>query len=206
MSDYLSEKLTAFFEPLQQTLVALADVLVLAQAGTTLFGLFLFIAALELLRSSEGALTHFARFMAVAAATIVGTSLIFGDFLASPAKAAYILIAARMPAAHDDTAVFATLGLATAGLAYGMAKKSGSARMTERTGRSAARPRRSYRREAESQARVFGLAGALKLDAAARIQMHQFSNRPLRAPAKAARGPAIHARAMQSLGARRARG
>ena len=180
MWDSLIDRLAVASEPLWQTPLALAHVLGLAQAGTALFGLFMFVAALELLRSSSGIVMHSARVVAFGAAGIVGASLIFGDFLAPPARAAISLIATRLPAAHAPTALFATLGAATAGIAYGASRKSGAAKATKPVKSTAVRARLDHMHfaPAAGAVRITDMGRALMLDPAGRIQFRQLTNRP----------------------------
>lgn len=172
------EKIAA---PLWQTPVALVEVFGHANLGTTLVGLFLFIAALEFLRSSSGAFETFARVIVVGAALFVGASLIYGDFMAPTARAVYARLAARMPEDHASTVLAATFGAATAGVALSSVR-----------GRSAAVPPHRPRTPAATRSRL-DLALVLAavdpsriaaLDAASRIQLRWLTNRPAKSALK----------------------
>lgn len=168
--------------PIWQTPMALLEVLGFAQLGTSLVGLFLFLAALELLRGSSGATTAFARGVAIGAVLFVGASLIYGDFMAPTAKALYMRMAVRVPEDHTSTVLAATFGAAAAGVALSSSR-----------GGSAAPPRRP-RERAESRsrldmvdllaavdpARVAALARLRVLDPASRIQLRFLTNRPVK--------------------------
>ncbi|MFM9864675.1 MAG: hypothetical protein ACKVRO_13815 [Micropepsaceae bacterium] len=162
--------------PIWQTPIALVEVLGLANLGTTLVGLFLFIAALEFLRSSSGAFETFARVLAVGAALFTGASLIYGDFMAPTAKAVYARVASRMPADHTSTMLAASFGAATAGVALSSAR-----------GRIVATPPpRGPRAATESRSRLdlaLVLAAAdpariAAMDTSSRIQLRLLTNRP----------------------------
>lgn len=169
------------FAPLWQTPMAVMEVLGLAHLGTAIIGLFLFLAALELLRSSSGVVALFARAVAVGAAAFVGASLIYGDFMAPTAKAVYATMASRTPVDHTSTVLAATFGAATAGVALSSSRKA-----------AAAAPPRRGREHAEVQsrldialvlasadpARVSALSKLRVLDVASRIQLRLLTNRP----------------------------
>jgi hypothetical protein len=173
------EKIAA---PLWQTPVALVEVFGLANLGTTVVGLFLFVAALEFLRSASGAFETFARVLAVAAALFTGASLIYGDFMAPTAKAVYARVASRMPEDHTSTVLAASFGAATAGVALSSGRaKTGSAA-----------PQRRHRERAESRSRLdlalvlaaVDPARLAALDTASRIQLRLLTNRPAKAAEK----------------------
>jgi hypothetical protein len=175
--------LEKIFAPLWQTPVALLEVLGVAQVGTAIVGLFLFLAALELLRSSSGVVALFARVVAVGAAAFVSASLVFGDFMAPTAMAVYARMASRVPEHHTSTVLAATFGAATAGVALGSSR------------RGAAVPPKRTREHAEIQSRLdialvlasvdpvqASTLGKLRgLDTASRIQLRLLTNRPAKA-------------------------
>ncbi|MBP6011869.1 MAG: hypothetical protein KBA31_06540 [Alphaproteobacteria bacterium] len=104
-------------EPFWQTPMAVLDVLGSANAGTLLFSLFLFIAALELLRGSSGVVAAFARIIAVVALVMASATAVYGDYLAPPATA--MLTRIGLQERHQDQALVAVLGVAAMGVAYG---------------------------------------------------------------------------------------
>jgi hypothetical protein len=178
--------LDRFFAPLWQTPMALLEVLGLAQLGTAIVGLFLFLAALELLRSSSGAIALFARTVAVGAGAFVSAALIYGDFMAPTAMAVYTRIASRVPEDQTSAVLAATFGAATAGVALSSSRKSAGA------------PPKRTREHAEIQsrldvalvlaavdpARVAALGKLRVLDAASRIQLRLLTNRPAKTEEK----------------------
>ncbi len=163
--------------------MALAEVLGLAHLGTSVVGLFLFLAALELLRASSGVVAVFARTVAIGAVVFVGASMVYGDFMAPTAKAVYFRMVSRMPEDHTSTVLAATLGAATASVALSSSRKG------------AASPPRKARQPAENQARldlalvlaavdperVAALGKLGVLDTASRIQLRLLTNRPAKA-------------------------
>jgi hypothetical protein len=119
------ETFTAALAPLWETPLALAQVLGLAHAGTTIFSFLVFLAALEFLRRSQGLLAVAARVGAVISFGLMGASLQYGDFLAPPVHSVLMLMSERMPESKSDKALLATLGVATLGVAYRAGKSSG---------------------------------------------------------------------------------
>jgi hypothetical protein len=117
--------ITAALAPLWETPLALADVLGVAHAGTTLFTFIVFLAALEFLRRTAGVLAYVARIGAVISFGFMGASLQYGDFLAPPVHSVLMLMSERMPESKSDTALLATLGVATLGVAYRAGKSNG---------------------------------------------------------------------------------
>ena len=119
------DSITAALAPLWETPIALANVLGLAHAGTTLFAFIVFIAALEFLRRTSGLLAFVARLGAVVAFGLMAASLQYGDFLAPPVHSVLMMVSERMPESKSDTALLATLGVATLGVAYRAGKSNG---------------------------------------------------------------------------------
>lgn len=113
-------------EPFWGTPLALLDALGAAQAGTLLFSLFVFIAALELLRSGVGLIAHLARALAIVALALASATFVYGDYLAPPAAA--LLSQSGLAAPHHDQALVAVLGAAAAGVAYGAGRFEGAPR------------------------------------------------------------------------------
>ena len=173
-----------FFEPLWQTLVALAEVLGLAHLGTSFVGLFLFLAALELLRASSGVVALFARTVAIGAVVFVGASMIYGDFMAPTAKAVYFRMVSRMPEDHTTTVLAATFGAATA-VALTSSRKGAAAppRKTRASADTQSRLDLAQMLAAVDPARVAALGKLRVLDTASRIQMRMLTNRPAKTAA-----------------------
>jgi hypothetical protein len=119
------DSITAALAPLWETPLALADVLGMAHAGTTIFTFIVFLAALEFLRRTAGLLAIFARLIAVVSFGFMGASLQYGDFLAPPVHSVLMMMSERMPESKSDTALLATLGVATLGVAYRAGKSNG---------------------------------------------------------------------------------
>lgn len=119
------DSITAALAPLWETPLALADVLGMAHAGTTIFTFIVFLAALEFLRRTAGVLAMLARIMAVVSFGFMGASLHYGDFLAPPVHSVLMMMSERLPESKSDTALLATLGVATLGVAYRAGKSNG---------------------------------------------------------------------------------
>lgn len=169
----MTDAFTKATEPFWGTPLALLDTLGAAQAGTLLFALFVFLAALELLRSGAGLVAHVARVLAIGALGMAGATFVYGDYLAPPAAA---LLSQSGLAPHRDPALVAALGAAAVGVAYG-------------AGRFDAAPRRA--KAAPSAWRALGAmrdrAGppperAAPLSALARLQQRQATHNPKRVP------------------------
>jgi hypothetical protein len=161
-------------------------VLGLASVGTTLAGLFLFVAALELLRSSSGVVAFFARGVAIGAVAFIGASFVYGDFMAPAAKAVYMRMAARIPEDHTSTVLAATVGAATMGLALSSSRKAAAAppRRTRTQAESRSRLDLALVLSAVDPSRVAGLSKSGVLDAASRIQIRLLTNRPVKTAIK----------------------
>ncbi len=184
MWDTIIDRLSAAFEPLLHTVIAVGTVLGLAKAGTMLFGFLLFVAALEALRSSTGLYALGARLMALVAVAIISATSMYGDFLVPPTKAAIALITARLDA-KPDSALLATLGFVGVGAAY----KAGQSRVATR-----ANTRRTHTRFRPGLSRTFFAPPhrqesnpALTMAPAERIQLRQITPNPRKAVARIVR-------------------
>jgi hypothetical protein len=124
------DSFTAALAPLWETPLALADVLGMAHAGTTIFTFLVFLASLEFLRRTAGLLAIVARVAAVISFGFMGASLQYGDFLAPPVHSVLMMMSERLPESKSDTALLATLGVATLGVAYRAGKSNGGGSST----------------------------------------------------------------------------
>lgn len=183
------DHMTAALAPIWETPLAVLNVLGVAQAGTLLFALFLFVAALEVLRSGSGLIAYAARAVALFAATIAGASFFYGDFLAPPAKAALSLIAEKLPGAHQQSALYASLGLATVGVAVaagpGVGRNSRPTRSPRASGRDSYASTRW--RSASSAPRLSAASASLVLGPIERLQLRQLTHNPKKAPTRTVR-------------------
>lgn len=172
--------------PIWQTPLALFEVLGVAELGTSLVGLFLFLAALELLRSSSGPTAVFARGIAIGAVLFVSASLIYGDFMAPTAKALYAKMALRAPEDHTSTVLAATFGAAAAGVALSSSRGPTAAppRRPRAPTESRSRLDMVHLLAAADPARVAALARLRVLDPATRIQLRLLTNRPTKVAEK----------------------
>lgn len=163
-------------EPFWGTPVALLEALVAAQAGTLLFAMFVFLAALELLRSGVGLVAHAARALAIVALGMAAATFVYGDYLAPPAAA---LLSQSGLVPHRDPALVAALGAAAVGVAYGAGRFEGAPRRVSKAAPSgwralvAARPRAAQPSHREAP-----------LNASARLQQRQAAHNPKRVPAR----------------------
>ena len=183
MWDTIVAGATSLGEPLWQTPLAVANTLGVAEATTFLFSLFLFVAALEVLRASAGILVHGARLVALLAAGLASASLVYGDFLLPPAKAALTMITARLPQQHTQTAIAATIGVATIGAAYRAGKVS-AATSARRASNYRASRMGSGHASARSGGRVSEPDRVLALDTTRRLHMRQLAHNPKKAPTR----------------------
>jgi len=161
-------------EPFWLTLSALGDMIAAAGAGTVLVALFLLILALDFQRASTGALVPVSRAAVGGAALFLLASLVYGDFLAGPARAAYSAIVARGPSVPAQTVALTTLSAAGAGIFYYAGRKTAPRAATQR---SSIQPRSYARREV----RLADLNSASSLDPAGRLQLRQLSRNPKKA-------------------------
>ena len=163
-------------EPLWQTPAAVLDTLANAHAGTLLFSLFVFVAALELLRASAGFVAVLARGIAVLALVMAAATALYGDYLAPPAQA--MLTRVGLQERHQDQALVAMMGVAAMGVAYGAGRLEGGPQRggVERT------PRRSFAwTRSEPAAAVTSVAE--------RLQQRQAARNPKRLAQRVYRGP-----------------
>jgi hypothetical protein len=159
-------------EPYWLTIEALGGMIAAAGAGTALVAAFVLIVALDFLRSSKGAFVPVSRVVAVAATVFFVSSLVFGDFLAAPAKAAYSAIVARVPAVPSRAVVLSTLGAAGAGIFYYAGRKSAPEPSGAKPLTSTSRTLLAARRDGAFAREI---TNAIALDAAGRLQLRQLA-------------------------------
>ena len=159
------------FDPYVQTLEALWSLAVGAQIGTLVVGAVLLLFSLEFLRASKGWVKMIGRLASIASAAFLIAAILYGDFLAGPAKAAYTMISERAGAVPPDSGAWATVGVATVGvLAYVGRRAAISARGGDE-------PRRQPRRyaSASAPASLAELTRLVSLDPAGRLQLRNFT-------------------------------
>lgn len=161
-------------DPYRQTLEAIWTLAVASQIGTLIVGAALLLASLELLRASKGWTKHLFRVASIGSATFLIAAVVYGDFLAGPAKAAYSLISERAGRVPPEAAAWATMGVASVGvLAYVGRKAAVNAR-----GADAPRWRpRGFASSSASRGRgdLGDLSRLVALDPAGRLQLRLFT-------------------------------
>ena len=169
---WLLDGLASLTAPYWLTLQALGSMLAEAGAGTALVGGFLLLLSLDFLRASKGIFVPVARVLSVGFTLFVLASFVYGDFLATPAKAAYSAIVARSETVPPNVVVLTTLGAAGAFFVTSwrqapraVSQKSPSMRVFA-----------SMRRAPAAIA-----ARAPSIDAAERLQLRQMSHNPKKA-------------------------
>ena len=164
------DALVKLVDPYLQTLEALWALAVGAQIGTLIFGSVLLLLSLEFLRASKGWVKHIGRVASVGSAAFLIAAVVYGDFLAGPAKAAYSLISERAGAVPPNAAAWTTMGVASVGvLAYVGRKATLSARRGEE-------PRWRERRMAATRATgsLGELSSLVALDPAGRLHLRAY--------------------------------
>jgi hypothetical protein len=168
------DALIKLVDPYRETAEALWALAVGAQIGTLIVGATLLMVCLELLRASKGWVKHIWRLASIGSATFLVAAIVYGDFLAGPAKAAYSLIAERAGSVPPEAAAWTTMSVASVGvLAYVGRRAALNARAGEE-------PRWRTRAYASSRtSRVRGDLGELgrlvALDPAGRLQLRLFT-------------------------------
>ncbi|MEQ1755691.1 MAG: hypothetical protein ABL973_16340 [Micropepsaceae bacterium] len=158
--------------PLWLTPMAVGDALGLAHAGTALFGFFIFLAALELLRSGSGVIAFIARLLAVFALVFTAAALHYGDFLAVPVRAALTVVTAELPVSQPHAALLATLGVVSVSAAYHAGKSSGIS-VSSHTSRG------SHTRYVSSKQGQTATSGRIMaMDITERLHMRQLARNP----------------------------
>ncbi len=168
------DALVKLVDPYRQTLDGLWTLAVGAQIGTLIVGATLLLVSLELLRASKGWVKQVWRVASIGSAAFLIAAIVYGDFLAGPAKAAYSLIAERAGSVPPDAAAWTTMSVASAGvLAYVGRKATLKARAGDE-------PRWRTRRLASSNILRAGsdlgeLGRLVALDPAGRLQLRLFT-------------------------------
>jgi hypothetical protein len=127
--------------------------------------------SLEFLRASKGWMKIVGRAASIGSAAFLISAVLYGDFLAGPAKAAYSLISERAAAVPPNAGAWATMGVATVGvLAYVGHKATVRARRGDE-------PRWQPRRfaQASTPASLAELSRIVSLDPAGRLQLRNFT-------------------------------
>lgn len=171
-------------EPFWLTLEALGAMVVAAGAGTAIFGAFLLLLSLDLLRMSKGPLIVVSRAAAIGSSLFVLAAFVYGDFLAAPAKAAYTAIVARSPTVPSNVVALTTLSAAGAGMIFYAGRQTAPRSLAALPPqRPSMRTLLSVRREATAMrgAGVAEFGKALMLDPAGRLQLRQLSRNPKKA-------------------------
>jgi hypothetical protein len=156
--------------PYIQTLQGIWSLAIGAQIGTLVVGSLLLLFSLEFLRASKGWMKMVGRAASVGSAAFLIAAILYGDFLAAPAKAAYSLISERAATVPPNAGAWTTVGVATVGvLAYVGRKATLSARRGEE-------PRWQPRRYAAGPAigTLADLSRVVSLDPAGRLQLRNF--------------------------------
>lgn len=182
----MTEKTASVLEPMINTVSALGDLVALSGAGTAIFAFVLVILSLEFLRESKGIFVPLARTAVVGSLVFAVGFLIYGDFLANPAKAAYLRLTAGLPGASNNALLVTSLGVAGAGLTFYAGSKSGMAAAMRSaktaTGRTAIRF--VSKPDPSAPLRVSDLGRGLSLDIAGRLQLRTLARNPKKPPAR----------------------
>lgn len=106
------------FGPLWNTLTALGNLLVAAEAGTALFAFVLVILSLEFLREAKGFFVLVGRAAVMGSLIFSGACALYGDFLLKPATAAFAQLPPGTSQYPDSPWLVAGIGAAGVGLGY----------------------------------------------------------------------------------------
>jgi hypothetical protein len=170
--------------PFVNTLSALGDLVIAAEAGTALIAFVLVILSLEFLRESKGFLVVVARVSVVAALAFTAAFCLYGDFLLQPAKAAVARFSAELPSASQNALLLTGLGVAGAGITFYAGAKSGAAsamRAAKAAGGKSA-VRFVSRPDPATPLRISDLGRGLSLDLAGRLQLRSLARNPKKPP------------------------
>jgi hypothetical protein len=165
------DALLKLVDPYLQTVDGLWSLAAGAQIGTLVFGAILLLLSLDFLRASKGWMKIAGRAASVGSAIFLVAAVLYGDFLAGPARAAYSLISERAGTVPPNAGAWTTVGVATVGvLAYVGRKAALNARRGEE-------PRWRPHRYAHAQASssVPDFSRLVSLDAAGRLQLRHFT-------------------------------
>jgi hypothetical protein len=189
MSGAAAQQPMGFLDPMWQTLVALWDLTLTAEAGTALFAFALVILSLEFLRESKGFLVPLARVAVVGSLLFTGAYFVYGDFLALPAKGAFARFTAELPAAASNTLLITSLGAAGAGLTFYAGTRSGAAAAMRKAkhGATFAMRRIAHAAHVNRPLLVSDLGRGLSLDLAGRLQLRAMTRNPKKPLSRAAK-------------------
>ena len=166
--------LVKLIDPYRQTLEALWTLAIGAQIGTLIVGATLLLICLEFLRASKGWGKLIWRVASVGSASFLMAAIVYGDFLARPAKDAYSLISERAGQVPPEAAAWTTMGVASVGVLAFVGRR---AALTARAGDE---PRWQGRRFvpahiSHGQRDVGELSRLAALDPAGRLQLRLYS-------------------------------
>jgi hypothetical protein len=183
----MAEQAAGVLEPMVNTVSALGDLVVLAGAGTGLFAFGLTILSLEFLRESKGFFVPIARAAVVGSLAFVAAFLLYGDFLAQPAKTALSRLTAGLPEATNNALLLTSLGVAGAGLTFYAGSQSGrsAALRAAKIAQGRAAIRFVSRPDPNTPLRISDIGRGLSLDIAGRLQLRTLARNPKKPPARA---------------------
>jgi hypothetical protein len=162
------DALVKLADPYLQTVEGLWGLAVGAQIGTLVVGSLLLLLSLEFLRTSKGALKSVARIASIGSAAFLVAAIVYGDFLAGPAKAAYSLVSERAGIVPPEAAAWTTMGVASVGVLTYVGRRSAA------NVRRAEEPRWQPRRYAVAS-ELGDLSRLVTLDPAGRLHLRAFT-------------------------------
>ncbi|MBI1210344.1 MAG: hypothetical protein GC190_02680 [Alphaproteobacteria bacterium] len=164
--------LVKLVDPYLQTFQGLWSLAVGAQIGTLVVGAVLLLFSLEFLRASKGWMKIVGRAASVGSAAFLVAAILYGDFLAGPARAAYTLISERAGAVPPDAGAWTTVGVATVGVLVYVGRK---AALSARRGEEPRWQPRRYAGSGAFSASLADLTRLVALDPAGRLQVRSFT-------------------------------
>lgn len=169
------DALLKLVDPYVQTVEALWALTVSAQIGTLVFGVALLLLSLELLRASKGWISYVWRLASAGSAAFLIAAIVYGDFLAQPAKEAYSLISERAGWVPPTTAALTTMGVASVGVLAYVGRRATIAVRANDAPRWQARRFGASRHISRSSGDVGELSRLVALDPAGRLHLRQFT-------------------------------
>ena len=156
-------------DPYRQTVEGIWALAVGAGIGTLIVGILLLLLSLEFLRTSKGRVKSIGRLASIGSAAFIFAAVVYGDFLAAPAKAAYSLISERAGVVPPQAAAWTTIGVASVGvLAYAGRRSTIAAKRNDE-------PRWQARRFASSGGELGELSRLVSLDPAGRLHLRAYT-------------------------------
>ena len=166
------DALLKLVDPYRQTVEGLWMLAVGAEIGTLVVGSVLLLWSLELLRASKGWAKQFWRLMSIGSVAFVVAAVLYGDFLAGPAKTAYSLISERAGIVPPEAAAWTSMGVASVGVLAFVGRR---ATLNARRGEE---PRWQPRRFTAASASTSGLgelSRLVALDPAGRLHLRAYA-------------------------------